>query len=415
MTIAARIAVASVEMSGTRPYDVAVIGGGIVGLASASALAERWPSLRVVVLEKEQSLGLHQTGRNSGVVHSGIYYKPGSFKARLCRTGNEAMVRFCGEHGVPYQRCGKLIVASDEAELVRLGALRERAIASEIPVSVVSRAGLAEREPSVVGVGGLWVPSTGITDYTAVLHALARITEQHDGRIMLGAEVVGFGHRNGEHVLDTTQGTVRARYLVNCAGLQSDRVAVLAGVQLSARIVPFRGEYFELAPSRRSLVRGLVYPVPDPNFPFLGVHFTRMIDGSVHAGPNAVLALAREGYRKTDISMRDVADVVSFPGFWRLARRHAGSGLAEMARSVSKRLFLRSLRRLIPELELDDLVPTHAGVRAQLLERSGALVDDFLIVKGDNALHVCNAPSPAATSSLEIGRQIADELSPALS
>jgi (S)-2-hydroxyglutarate dehydrogenase len=395
-------------------FDVAVVGAGIVGLATAVALTDRWPHLRVVVLEKEQSLGAHQTGRNSGVVHSGIYYKPGSFKARLCRAGNESIVRFCGDHGVPYERCGKLIVASDSSELVQLGNLLKRAEASDIPASVVSREEIAEREPTVVGVGGLWIPSTGITDYKAILEVLAQLTRERDGSILLGAKVDEFERSGNDHVLQTTRGTIRSRLLVNCAGLQSDRVAIRAGASLSARIIPFRGEYFELAAHRRHLVRGLVYPVPDPNFPFLGVHFTRMIDGSVHAGPNAVLAFAREGYRKRDISVRDIADVVSFPGFWSLAKRHGRAGMSEVARSMSKRLFLRSLRRLIPELELNDLVPTHAGVRAQLLERSGALVDDFLIVRGDHSVHVCNAPSPAATSSLQIGRQVADELSSAL-
>jgi L-2-hydroxyglutarate oxidase len=401
-------------MAESDTFDVAVVGAGIVGLATAVALTDRWPRLRVVVLEKEQSLGAHQTGRNSGVVHSGIYYKPGSFKARLCRAGNESIVRFCGDNGVAYERCGKLIVASDEAELVQLGNLLARAKASDIPASVVTREEITEREPTVVGVGGLWIPSTGITDYKAILEVLAQLTTERDGTIMLGAKVEGFDRSGTDHVLQTNKGAIRTRFLVNCAGLHSDRVATRAGASLSARIIPFRGEYFELAPHRRHLVRGLVYPVPDPNFPFLGVHFTRMIDGSVHAGPNAVLAFAREGYRKRDISVRDLADVVSFPGFWSLARRHGRAGMGEVARSMSKRLFLRSLRRLIPELELDDLVPTHAGVRAQLLERSGTLVDDFLIVRGDNAVHVCNAPSPAATSSLQIGQKVADELAGAI-
>ncbi len=395
-------------MSSSELHDVAIVGGGIVGLATATALTDRWPSLRVAVVEKEPTVGRHQTGRNSGVVHSGIYYKPGSFKARLCLAGNEAMVRFCAEHGVLYERCGKLIVASRDDELGRLEALHARAIASGIPVTTVSREEITEREPAVVGTAGLWLGSTGITDYVGVLHALSTIVTDRGGSIRLGSEVLGFDREHANHVLETTTEPLRARYLVNCAGLQSDRIARRAGATLPARIVPFRGEYFELAPARRSLVRGLVYPVPDPDFPFLGVHFTRMIDGSVHAGPNAVLALAREGYHKTDFNARDVADVLSFPGFWRLARRHAGSGLGEMARSASKRLFLRSLRRLIPDLELDDLIPTHAGVRAQLLERSGALVDDFLILDGDRAVHICNAPSPAATSSLEIGRLVAD-------
>ena len=391
-------------------FDVIVVGGGIVGLASARAMLERRPGMRVAVLEKEATLGQHQTGRNSGVVHSGIYYKPGSFKAELCRRGNKAMVRFCDEHGIAYERCGKMIVASDESEIPRLHALRERANASGIEVHSLSAKGIAEREPNVVGVEALWVPSTGITDYSAVLRALASVVEGAGGRVALSTEATGFSVRSGRHVVATNAGEMTASWLVNCAGLYSDRVARSAGADMRDRIVPFRGEYFELAEHRRDLVKGLVYPVPDPDFPFLGVHFTRMVDGSVHAGPNAVLALAREGYRKSDVHLRDVVDVLTFPGFWHLARRHAIAGSAEVARSLSKRLFLRSLRRMIPSLELDDLVPTHSGIRAQLLHRDGSLVDDFSIVESVRATHVCNAPSPAATSSLEIGRLVAEKV-----
>ena len=397
-------------MSKVDHFDVIVVGGGIVGLASARAILERRPGLRVAVLEKEATLGQHQTGRNSGVVHSGIYYKPGSFKAELCRRGNEAMVRFCDEHGIAYERCGKMIVASDESEIPRLHVLRERANASGIEVHSLSAKGIAEREPNVVGVEALWVPSTGITDYSAVLRALASVVEGAGGRVALSTEATGFSVRSGRHVVATNAGEMTASWLVNCAGLYSDRVARSAGADMRDRIVPFRGEYFELAEHRRDLVKGLVYPVPDPDFPFLGVHFTRMVDGSVHAGPNAVLALAREGYRKSDVHLRDVVDVLTFPGFWHLARRHAIAGSAEVARSLSKRLFLRSLRRMIPSLELDDLVPTHSGIRAQLLHRDGSLVDDFSIVESVRATHVCNAPSPAATSSLEIGRLVAEKV-----
>ena len=395
-------------------FDVAVVGGGIVGLATAHALLQRRPGLRVAVLEKEAELGRHQTGHNSGVVHSGVYYKPGSFKARLCKDGNIALAAFCHDHDIPYERCGKLIVATDAAEAERLQTIVDRAAASGIEARVLAGEEIAEHEPHVVGTTGLWIPSTGIVDYGAVVQTLARLVEQRGGTIMLRTEALEFNRSHQLHVLQTSTGTVSASSLVTCAGLQSDRVAVRAGAELSARIVPFRGEYYELAPHRRDLVRGLVYPVPDPNFPFLGVHFTRMIDGSVHAGPNAVLALSREGYRKRDVRLRDVVDVATFPGFWRLAALHGRAGMAEVARSLSKRLFLRSLQRLIPELELDDLVPTEAGVRAQLLDRAGGLVDDFVIVHVDRAVHVCNAPSPAATSSLEIGRMVADELEPLL-
>jgi (S)-2-hydroxyglutarate dehydrogenase len=406
----AKVPVASTIVSENERYDVVVVGGGILGLASARAIVDRWPRLRVAVLDKEMALGAHQTGRNSGVIHSGIYYKPGSLKSRLCKAGNEAMYRFCDAHDIANERCGKLIVASDEHELAQLDVLSSRAEASQIEVTRLTAAEITEREPHIVGLGALWVPSTGITDYTAVLEVLAQMIRERDGTISLGTAATGFARRGSEHIVQTNRGDIVCRYLVTCAGLQSDRVARSAGADLSARIVPFRGEYYELRPERRSLIKGLVYPVPDPNFPFLGVHFTRMIDGSIHAGPNAVLALAREGYRKRDIRLRDVADVVTFPGFWRLARKHGRAGMSELARSLSKRKFLHSLQRLLPELELDDLVPTHAGVRAQALERSGALVDDFLIIHGDNQVHVCNAPSPAATSSLEIATVIADEL-----
>ena len=381
-------------------YDLAIIGGGIVGLATAKAFVDRWPALRVVVIEKEPDLGAHQTGRNSGVIHAGLYYKPGSLKASLCRAGNAAMVQFCEEQDVPYERCGKLIVATSPAEMQRLAALESRAAASDIAVTRLSADEIATKEPAAVGAGALWVPSTGITDYRLVLHRLRRWIEDRGAVVVFDTEAEQFSRRGSDHVITSNRGDVRARFLVTCAGLHSDRVARRAGADLGDRIVPFRGEYFELIPQRRSLVRGLLYPVPDPNFPFLGVHFTRMIDGSVHAGPNAVLALAREGYRKRDVNLRDVADVVSFPGFWRLARRHGAAGLGEVARSLSKHLFVRALQRLVPEVESRDLVRSEAGVRAQALEPSGALVDDFLFVRSDRALHVCNAPSPAATASL---------------
>lgn len=395
-------------------FDVAVVGGGIVGLATAKAFVDRWPDLRVVVLEKETHLGAHQTGRNSGVVHAGLYYKPGSLKARLCREGNQDMARFCEEQDVPYERCGKLIVAATADEVPRLDALETRAGASEIPVHRLRADEIAAHEPHARGVAALWVPSTGITDYGVVLDRLQRWIEDRGARVNMATEALSFAMRGGEHIITTNRGDVRSRFLVTCAGLHSDRITRRAGAALDDRIVPFRGEYYELTHERRHLVNGLLYPVPDPSFPFLGVHFTRMIDGSVHAGPNAVLALAREGYRKRDIVPRDVLDVVTFGGFWRLARRHAGAGMGEVARSFSKRLFVRALRQLIPDIGMDDLVRSQAGVRAQALQPSGALVDDFLFVRGERALHVCNAPSPAATSSLPIGRMIVEQLAEAV-
>jgi (S)-2-hydroxyglutarate dehydrogenase len=388
-------------------FDVAVIGGGIVGVATALAVTERFPGSSVVVIEKERELAFHQTGNNSGVLHSGIYYKPGSLKATYCRDGNAALVRFCDEHDIAYQICGKIIVATDPAELPRLDALAERATAHGLTWERLGPDGLKDHEPNVAGIGGLYLPSTGITDYRAIVRTYARLVEKRGGTIRLGTKVTGLRRDGDAHVIETTGGELRATALVNCAGLHSDRIAKLAGEDTDAKIVPFRGEYYELAPDARHLVKGLIYPVPDPDFPFLGVHFTKMIDGSVHAGPNAVLALKREGYRKRDINLRDTAETLVYPGFLRLARKHFGNGMQEMARSFSKRLFLKSLQRLVPDVALDDLVPAHAGVRAQALTPAGALVDDFSIIEGDRSLHVCNAPSPAATSSLEIGRAIA--------
>lgn len=387
--------------------DVAVIGGGIVGLACAAALVERRPGCRVVVLDKEPAIATHQTGRNSGVVHSGIYYRPGSLKARLCLEGNARLAAFCAEHGIAHAVTGKLIVATDEAEVGRLDVLAERAAAHGIAVDRLGPAGMRDHEPHVAGVAGLWVRSTGICDFPAVAAACAKQVVAAGGVIRTGTTVTGVRDALGHYVLDTDGDPVQARSVVNCAGLHADRVARRSGVDPPARIVPFRGEYFELTPPRRSLVRGLIYPVPDPSFPFLGVHFTRMVDGSVHAGPNAVLAFAREGYRRRDVARADLVDTLGYRGFWALARRHWRTGSMEMARSASKRLFLRSLRRLVPDVGLDDLIPAAAGVRAQALTVTGALVDDFLIVGRDRMVHVLNAPSPAATSSLAIGHHVA--------
>ncbi|MEV4628908.1 L-2-hydroxyglutarate oxidase [Micromonospora sp. NPDC049523] len=394
-----------------------VIGGGIVGLATAHRIILDRPDAEVTVLEKESRLAAHQTGHNSGVIHAGVYYKPGSLKAELCRAGSQSMVDFCAEQDIPVQRCGKLIVATDQAELPRLRALHERALANRLPVRLLTPAEAAEYEPAVRCVAALRVESTGIVDFTAVCTALASLAEKAGARIRLGARVTGISTRGGgpagaEELVVTTStvGEVVADVLVNCAGLHADRVARLAGVSPSARIVPFRGEYYELRPERRDLVRGLIYPVPDPQFPFLGVHLTRMIDGSVHAGPNAVLALAREGYSWGRVNLRELADAVSYPGLWRLARKHLGYGLTEVRRSLSRQLFAASLARLVPELTERDLVPSAAGVRAQAIARNGSLVDDFLIVAAHRQVHVLNAPSPAATSSLEIAKHIVARL-----
>ena len=391
-----------------QPFDVAIVGGGIVGLATAMAIA-RQKTARLVVLEAEAKLAAHQTGNNSGVIHSGLYYKPGSLKARNCVEGREAMYRFCAEHGIPHERCGKLVVASGPGELPALEELERRGRANGL--QGLRRLGpehLKEYEPAVAGIAGLHVEETGIVDYTAVTEAFARVVGERGGEIRLGARVERVARDNGALVLATPGGDVRCRALINCAGLQSDRVARLCGVEPGLTIAPFRGEYYELVPARQHLVRNLIYPVPDPQFPFLGVHFTRMIRGGVEAGPNAVLAFRREGYRVTSFSLRDSAELIAYPGFWRMAARHWKMGFGEMHRSLSKRAFVRALRKLVPELGDEDLHRSGAGVRAQALEPDGSLVDDFRIVEAECMIHVLNAPSPAATASISIGRTIAE-------
>jgi len=391
-----------------RPFDVAIVGGGIVGLATAMAIA-RQKTARLVVLEAETKLAAHQTGNNSGVIHSGLYYKPGSLKARNCVEGREAMYRFCAEHGIPHERCGKLVVASGPGELPALEELERRGRANGL--QGLRRLGpeqLKEYEPAVAGIAGLHVEETGIVDYTAVTEAFGRVVGERGGEIRLGARVERVARDNGALVLATPGGDVRCRALINCAGLQSDRVARLCGVEPGLKIAPFRGEYYELVPARQHLVRNLIYPVPDPQFPFLGVHFTRMIRGGVEAGPNAVLAFRREGYRVTSFSLRDSAELIAYPGFWKMAARHWKMGFGEMHRSLSKRAFVGALRKLVPELGDEDLHRSGAGVRAQALEPDGSLVDDFRIVEAECMIHVLNAPSPAATASISIGRTIAE-------
>src|SRR5271166_1372609 len=391
-------------------FDCVVIGGGIVGLSVAWTLLEKRPGIRIAVLEKEDGWARHQTGRNSGVMHSGIYYKPGSLKAKLCREGNRRLVEFCKRYGIRYEACGKVIVATTASELPLMENPYERGIANGLAPKKCSASEVKEIEPHVSCIAGVHVPTTGIVDFVGVCRKLAELIGAQGGELRLGTKVQGVHVNGSETVLETSKGALTARWIISCAGLHSDRVAKLAGAEPGARIVPFRGEYYELRPERRSLVRNLIYPVPDPNFPFLGVHFTRMIDGSVHAGPNAVLSLKREGYHRRSFDLRDFVDTMTYAGFWRLAAKHARSGLEEMHRSFSKRAFVRSLQKLIPEIREEDLVPGEAGVRAQALRPDGGLVDDFLIVNGLHAIHVCNAPSPAATASLEIGRVIAEQI-----
>jgi L-2-hydroxyglutarate oxidase len=382
---------------------VIIIGGGIVGVATAHALQQQRPGVKVMVLEKEPTLCAHQTGRNSGVIHSGIYYKPGSYKARLCVAGNASMYDFCQEHGIAHERCGKVIVATEGHELSQLDKLHQRGVENGIGVERLSLEQLREHEPHMAGIAGLRVSSTGIVDYKAVTAKLASLIEANGGEVRCGVRVTAV--RKG--LVETTSGAFEANQIINCAGLHSDRVARLAGIEPGAQIVPFRGEYYQLKPEKSHLVKGLIYPVPDPQFPFLGVHCTKMIDGSVHLGPNAVLAFAREGYFKSTVNLRDLAETLTFGGFWKLAARHWRSGFQEMLRSYSRAEFVRSLQRLVPEITEADVIPCAAGVRAQALMDDGSLVDDFLIRQEQGIIHVLNAPSPAATASLEIGKYIA--------
>ncbi|BFM39277.1 L-2-hydroxyglutarate oxidase [Synechocystis sp. LKSZ1] len=387
-------------------HDFVVIGGGIVGLATALFLGQRFPQATVLVLEKEARLAFHQTGHNSGVIHSGIYYKPGSFKAQFTKAGNQAMVEFCQTHDLPYEVCGKVIVATQPTELPLLENLYQRGLQNGLAVQKLSSEQVKEHEPYVHCLGGIYVPTSGIVDYRQVCQKYAELIQQQGGEIRLQHQVLNILKTSTGYTLETNQGEMSARFLINCAGLQSDRLARLAGLEPEAKIVPFRGEYYELRPEKRYLVKGLIYPVPNPEFPFLGVHFTRMIDGSIHAGPNAVLNLKREGYGKLEVDLKDLGEVLTYPGFWRLARRHWQEGLQEIIRSWSKPAFVRSLQQLIPEVTEDDIIPNPAGIRAQALQQDGRLVEDFWIIEADQALHVCNAPSPAATASLEIGKAI---------
>ncbi len=385
--------------------DILIVGGGIVGLGTAMALA---PRASVIVIEAENELARHQTGHNSGVIHSGLYYKPGSAKALNCAAGREAMYRFCAENGVPHDRCGKLVVATSEAELPALAELERRGTANGLTgVRRLSATELREIEPHVAGIAGLRVPETGIVNYRAVAEVFARKIAEAGGQVRTTTKFLGCTREPGGLVIETTAGPLRARLLVNCAGLQSDRVARLCGVDPGVKIVPFRGEYYELKPNAAHLCKHLIYPVPDPNLPFLGVHFTRMIGGGVECGPNAVLAFKREGYRFSDFSSRDVWELAGYGGFWRMARRFWFTGLGEMYRSLSRRAFWLALRKLIPELSFHDLVPAGAGVRAQAVAPDGKLVDDFFIRQGERMIHVLNAPSPAATASIAIGEHIA--------
>ncbi|WGD38082.1 L-2-hydroxyglutarate oxidase [Lysinibacter sp. HNR] len=388
--------------------SIIIIGGGIIGLAVAE-LASR-SGYSVTLLEKEPTWATHQTGHNSGVIHAGPYYAPGSLKAVMCTVGNSSMVRFAEENGIQHDVCGKLIVAVTEEEIPRLEVLAQRAAANGTHSRMISASEAREYEPEVSAVQALRVESTGIINYTDVSNALAQLAQKQGADLMTNAEVTGIRQQNDKTHVVHSQGEVTADFLINCAGLQSDRIARMAGLTPEARIVPFRGEYYELTPERRHLVRGLIYPVPDPELPFLGVHLTKMINGSVHAGPNAVLALAREGYTWKDISVKDSFESMTYPGFLRLASKNITNGAGEIIRSLSRRVFARSLARLVPDITSADLLPSASGIRAQALLRDGSLADDFIIQRMANQLHVLNAPSPAATSSLEIAKNIVGRL-----
>lgn len=390
-------------------YDVTIVGAGIVGLATATDLVKRRPDLKLAVLDKEDHIAAHQTGHNSGVIHAGLYYKPGSQKAKMSVEGSRSMIEFCQEHNLPYELCGKVVVATSEQELPRLDQLYARGTANGVPgLCKLSAKEVLEREPHAAGVAGLLSPRTGIVDYKAVCRTYAQLVEHGGGEIRLRTRVTGLEQRPGELVVRTAGNEIHTKSLINCAGLECDVIARMTGSTQGTRIVPFRGEYYELSPESQKLVHGLIYPVPDPSFPFLGVHFTKKISGSVEAGPNAVLAFAREGYRKTDFSPAYVAGLVAFPGFWAMATRYWRTGLGEFYRSWNKLAFARALQKLLPEITAKDLKPGGAGIRAQAMDSKGNLLDDFRIIETPNIIHVLNAPSPAATVSLVIGRAIVD-------
>jgi L-2-hydroxyglutarate oxidase len=390
---------------------VAIIGGGIIGLATAYRLTQQEPERRIVVLEKENELAHHQTGHNSGVLHSGIYYKPGSLKAINCREGKKAMEAFCAAEGIDYDICGKVIVATNEAELSALERIFERGQANGVQCAMIDKEHLAELEPAAAGIKAIHVPEAGIVNYKQVCQRLAARIEEQGGQIITNARVNAIHERSGEIVLDTQAGEWGVQYMVNCAGLHSDRVTAMSGHTPDVKIVPFRGEYFELKPQAEHLCRNLIYPVPDPSFPFLGVHFTRMIEGGVECGPNAVLAFAREGYLKSDLNVKDLMETLTYPGFIRLAAKYWRTGFGEMWRSVNKAAFVRALQHLVPAIRAEDLVTAPAGIRAQAIAPDGGMVDDFMIQESDRMVNVCNAPSPGATASLNIGRLIVDKLS----
>lgn len=395
--------------------DVLIIGGGIIGLSTAMHLTERQPGLRVLVVEKEDQLAAHQTGRNSGVIHAGVYYAPGSLKARFCREGAAATYAFSAQHGIPAEQCGKLIVATNELEVSRLQALFARCRENGLDPQLLDAAALNRLEPAIVGHAAVLVRTSGIADYPAICQVMARLLRERGGDILLGEEVTAIREEARQVTVEAGGRVLRASHLIVCGGLMADRLARLCGLDVRFRIVPFRGEYFRLPESRNHIVQHLVYPTPDPSLPFLGVHLTRMIGGYVTVGPNAILALAREGYRWRDVNARDLMEMARFGGFWKLMSHHASSGLMELKNSLFKRAYLQACRKYCPDLTLEDLQPYRSGVRAQAVAADGTLIHDFLIERGTRSLHVCNAPSPAATAALPIGAYLAEQFRTAFS
>jgi L-2-hydroxyglutarate oxidase len=391
-------------------YDFCIIGGGIVGLATALKLSDAHSGAGILVIEKESAVGRHQTGHNSGVIHSGIYYAPGSFKAELCRRGAAETVAFCREHTLPFEVCGKLLVATNEDERQRMQKLFERSRENKVDAELIDAAELKRREPNINGVGAIFVPSTGITDYKLICRTLAAEIGKRGGEVAFNAEVVAIKEQADYVTVSAPGRSWNAKHLVVCGGLQSDRLARLAGLDVDYQVVPFRGEYYQLPASKNRIVSTLIYPIPDPELPFLGIHLTRMIDGGVTVGPNAVLGWSREGYPKFSISPRDMAEFLRFPGFWKVIRSNMKAGVLELANSMSKHRYLAQCRKYCPGLQLSDLQPLEAGIRAQAVKRDGTLVHDFLFRETDRMLHVCNAPSPAATSALPIGAMIAEKV-----
>ncbi len=391
-------------------YDFAIIGGGIVGLATGAALGRRYPFARILLVEKEIGFAQHQTSRNSGVIHSGIFNRPGSLKAQMAQAGNQSLRAFCYEYGVPFEVCGKLIAATRPEEVPLLEGIFANALRNGVPAMRLRPEEVNEIEPHVACLAALRVPTTAIVDYRQVCHALVHEIQQQGGDLKVGTEIQHIDATPLGYVLETASGSLETHFLINCAGLQSDRVARMSGFEPETRIVPFRGEYFELKPERRHLVRHLIYPVPNPALPFLGVHLTRSMDGRIHAGPNAVLSFTREGYRKTKMNWHDFAETVTYPGSWKLLARYYKEGGHGLMPFSSKASFTRSLQRLVPEIQSDDLIADKSGIRAQALRRDGSLVEDFLLLQGEKSLHVCNAPSPAATASLEIAKKIVSQV-----